>query len=257
MTKRAVLYARTSYDDTGTDGRNLAGQLDMGREYAARKSYAVVAELAEDDRGASGAAFELPQLNRVLEMAHTGSCDVLVVREIDRLSRSLAKQLIVEEELKRASVRIEYVLGEYPDTPEGSLMKNVKASIAEYERLKIIERTTRGLRLKVKAGSVVIANRPPYGYQTGQVAGKTTLLPFGPEARVVRLIFDWYVTGNGTHGPMSTCAIARKLSDMAVQTYADTGIRNKSRAKERGIEMPFPGGGRPPMGGMGGGPPHP
>jgi len=30
-----------------------------------------------------------------------------------------------------------------------------------------------------------------------------------------------------------------------------------SRAKERGIEMPFPGGGRPPMGGMGGGPPHP
>jgi len=42
---------------------------------------------------------------------------VLVVREIDRLSLSLEKQLPVEDEPKRNSVAIEYVLGEYPDTP--------------------------------------------------------------------------------------------------------------------------------------------
>ena len=34
MTKRAVLNARVSGDDRGNDGRNLAGQLDMCREYA-------------------------------------------------------------------------------------------------------------------------------------------------------------------------------------------------------------------------------
>jgi hypothetical protein len=37
--------------------------------------------LAEDDKGASGAAFELPELNQALEMAQTGDFDVLVVRE--------------------------------------------------------------------------------------------------------------------------------------------------------------------------------
>jgi len=44
--KRAVLYARTSYDDRDTDGRNLAGQLEMAREYALGKGYRIVAELA-------------------------------------------------------------------------------------------------------------------------------------------------------------------------------------------------------------------
>jgi site-specific DNA recombinase len=144
MMKRAVLYARVSSDDRGNDGRSLIGQLNMCREYAVKHGYQVVAELAEDDRGACGASFELPQLGRIYEMARASELDILVVREIDRLSRSLAKQLIVEEELKRSGVQIEYVLGEYPDTPEGSLMKNVRAVIAEYERLKIMERMNRG-----------------------------------------------------------------------------------------------------------------
>jgi DNA invertase Pin-like site-specific DNA recombinase len=56
MSKRAVLYARVSSDDRGKDGRNLSGQLEMCRDYAERCSWLVVAELAEDDRGASGAA---------------------------------------------------------------------------------------------------------------------------------------------------------------------------------------------------------
>ncbi len=146
------MYARVSGDDRGKEGRNLAGQLEMCREYAERHGWHAVAELAEDDRGASGAALELPQLDRVLEMARANEFDLLVTREIDRLSRNLAKQLIVEQELRRAGVEIQYVLGDYPDTPEGSLMKNVRAVIAEYERLKIAERVVRGRRNIVKRG---------------------------------------------------------------------------------------------------------
>ena len=112
MSKRAVLYARVSGDDRGKEGRNLDGQLDMCREYAQAHGWQVLAELAEDDRGASGAAFELPQLNHLLEMARANGFDLLVTREIDRLSRNLAKQLIVEQDLKRAGVEIEYVLGD-------------------------------------------------------------------------------------------------------------------------------------------------
>lgn len=70
----------------------------MGKEYAEGKGYSIVAELAEDDRGASGASMDLPQLHQVFSMAQAGEYDVLVVREMDRLSRRLAKQLIIEEE---------------------------------------------------------------------------------------------------------------------------------------------------------------
>jgi len=228
--KRAVLYARVSGDDRGRDGRNLAGQIKMCREYALAHHLHVVAELAEDDRGASGASFELPQLNQVYELARVKEFDVLVVREIDRLSRSLAKQLIVEEELKRCGVQIEYVLGEYPDTPEGNLMKNVKASVAEYERLKIAERMTRGRRLYVQAGGVLLhGDRPPYGYRLSK-DGKTLVI-HEEEARIVRLIFTWYAEGDENGKKLGSKLIARKLSQMRVPTWQDVHGRLSKKRK--------------------------
>lgn len=228
MDKRAVLYARVSGDDRGNDGRNLAGQLEMCREYALQNGWVVLAELAEDDRGASGASFELPELNQVREMAHNSEFDILVVREIDRLSRNLAKQLIVEEELKRSGVQIEYALGEYPDTPEGRLNKHIRATIAEYEREKINERMIRGRRLKARAGNVIVHGHPPYGYKVEEVDGKMMLVVHEPEAKVVRSIFTWYVHGDESGKPLSIKAIARKLE--GIPTKQDlTGSGTKTR----------------------------
>jgi site-specific DNA recombinase len=228
-TKRAVLYARVSSDDRGRDGRNLGGQLEMCRTYAQEHGWRVVMELAEDDRGASGASFELPQLNRILEMAQQEEFDVLVVREIDRLSRNLAKQLIVEEELRRAGVQIEYALAEYPDTPEGRLNKHIRATIAEYEREKINERMIRGRRQKVKSGSIVCYGRPAYGYRVGEADGKSTLVIEEPEAQIVRLIFEWYVVGNGDGRPISVDSITARLTEMRVPTSGDIHGHPKKR----------------------------
>ena len=189
MKKRTVIYARVSGDDTRNDGRNLEGQLEMGREFAQDKGYAIVAELSEDDRGASGANIDLPQLNRIRALAQDNEFDVLVVREIDRLSRNLAKQLIIEEEMKKAGVTIEYVLADYEDSPEGRLNKHIRATIAEYEREKIRERMIRGKRNKAKQGKVARFNFAPYGYDC--VDGQ--LIINDEEAQVVRKIFDMYV----------------------------------------------------------------
>ena len=186
--KRAVTYARVSGDDRHTEGRNLASQSRMTKEYALARSYQIVAELAEDDKGASGASFELEMLNRVREMARNREFDVLIVREIDRLSRSLAKQLVVEDELKRNIVRIEYVIGEYPDTPEGNLMKHVKASIAEYEREKTRERTMRGRLDKLKGGKLM-GNCLPYGYKKEGEREKAVVLIDEVKVDVVKDIF--------------------------------------------------------------------
>ena len=181
MAKRAVTYARVSGDDRGKEGRNLAGQLEICREYALKKGYLIVAELSEDDRGASGVSLDLPALNQSLEMARNGEFDILVIREIDRFARSLAKQLIIEQEFRRSGAQIEYVMGEYPDTPEGSLNKNIKAVIAEYERLKINERMVRGRRQKIKAGSVMVHGRPPFGYHLDDSTGKSLLIRHYPQ----------------------------------------------------------------------------
>jgi len=231
MTRRAVLYARVSGDDRGKDGRNLAGQLDMCRDYALKQSWEIVAELSEDDRGASGASFELAKLGQVLEMAQAGGFDVLAVRELDRLSRNLAKQLIVEEELKRHGVDVEYVLGDYPDTPEGRLNKHIRATISEYEREKIVERMVRAKRLKCKAGSVLVFARPPYGYKVEEKGNRFVLVVREQEAQIVRLIFTCYTEGNGQNGPMRMADIIGKLHEIGAPTYADL---HEPELKKRG-----------------------
>ena len=139
--------------------------------------------------------------------------DVLVVRELDRFARSLAKQLIIETELRRADVEIDYVLGEYPDTPEGNLMKNVRAVVAEYERLKIVERSNRGKRNKVRDGHVMVNGHAPYGYRVTERDGKDTFGIHEPEARIVRLIFGWYANGE-----KKIRGVALELREMGVLT---------------------------------------
>jgi len=235
--KRAVLYARVSSDDSGKDGRNLDGQIDMGREYATKRGYSIVAELSEDNKGASGAEIDLPQLNRIRDMARASEFDVLIVREIDRLSRNLAKQLIVESELKRAGVRIEYVIGEYADTPKGNFMKHVRASVAEFEREKIRERMVRGRRLTVKNGNILLHGRVPFGYMLNNNSGKAKLEVYEPEARIVRMIYSWYINGDDATGEAhSLASIARRLNDMGVPSLEESADRKlQERRKAKGL----------------------
>ncbi|MBE7469622.1 MAG: hypothetical protein DPW09_17795 [Anaerolineae bacterium] len=229
MLERAVIYARISGDDSKQEGRNLQGQLEMGRKHIIKKGYELIAELPEDERKfTSGADMDLPQLKKVLEMAHNREFDVLIVREPDRLSRDLTKWIILQEELRRNGVRIEFSLIEYADTDEGELLKNFSAVLADFERKKIIQRTIRGRQQKVKAGNVLMAGRPPYGYSLGKHEGKTTLEIVESEAVIVRLVFNWYLEG------ASLGKIAQRLSDMHVKTPNETG-RRVIRIKKMGF----------------------
>lgn len=233
MTKRAVLYARVSSDDRHNESLNLNGQLALCREYAARQGYTVIEELAEDDRGASGASFELPQLGRVIEMARAGAIDRVIVRELDRLSRNLVKQLTVEAELKAADVKIEYALSEYPDTPEGNLSKQIRASIAEFEREQIKIRTTRARRLHAENGSVMLHGTRLYGYQMVTDGRKRGLEIDPNEARWVRQVFTWYTLGDENGALLSIREIVRRLTSLRVPTMTDTDGRHY-KLRERG-----------------------
>jgi site-specific DNA recombinase len=223
---RAVLYARTSKDDALNATSSIQGQLDLCREYAQKKDWTVVAELADD--GVSGAAWNAPALSEALEMAQAGAFDVLVTRELDRLARGLAKQLVIESEVTAAGVELAYVLGDYADTPEGALMKNIRAVISEYERLKIGERMTRGKRRKVREGNAVTNNHPPFGYRQ-EVDGKTTRLVIDEAtAATVRLIFRLYVDEG-----LSINGITRRLGELGIPTAADLGLTTGAASQKQ------------------------
>lgn len=227
---RAALYARVSGDDTGKEGRNLAGQLDMCREYAQEQGWEIVAELAEDERGVSGADWDAPQLNKALDMAEQGTIDVLVVRQMDRLAREMGKLLFFERQFEKAGARIAYVLEQFDASPEGHLFKLMKAALADYERLEIARRLTRARRNKVKAGHIIAHGRPPYGYRLKEINGKRSFVVQEEEAEIVRRIFQMYA-GTGEDDPLTLFEIAEQLSDEGVLTQGDKDDR---QYKKRG-----------------------
>src|SRR5262249_33489853 len=77
-----------------------------------------------------------------------------------------AKQLVLEEQLRRYGVPLLYARFNLEDTAEGRLLKNQLSAFAEYEREKIRMRTMRGHREKAERGLVVGDGAlPPFGYR--------------------------------------------------------------------------------------------
>ena len=211
MTKRVVTYSRVSTEDQAKHGYSLPSQIEACRKYAEERDWMVVAEIS--DEGISGATLDRPGLDRIREMAQAGEIDVVIVYDLDRLSRKAVYQMLLEEELGKNGVTIHYVLGNYGDDDEGRLQKQIRAAISEYERGKITERTERGKRKKARQELVVGGGRIAYGYRYD---GDGHLVTVEEEAHIVRLIFEWYTNGDEE---CSIREIARRLSASRFKSY--------------------------------------
>jgi site-specific DNA recombinase len=187
---RAALYGRVSTEEQA-EKYGLASQISELRAYAKRKHYTVADGGEFLDDGYSGADLERPALNRLREAIRAKAFQVVLIHDPDRLSRKLAHQLLLTEEFERAAVELEFVTVSKEATPEGRLLLQVKGVIAEYEREKIRERTSRGRKEKARRG-LVVTGPYPYGYRPDPAQpGRLIIHP--EEADVVRMIYRWLV----------------------------------------------------------------
>lgn len=110
------------------------------------------------DEGCSGANFTRPGLTRLLRRLRRG--DTVVVWRLDRLGRSLFELLKLIRDLNERGVEFRS-LSESLDTstPGGRLLLHVLASMAEFERSLISERTKAGMAAARSRGSQ-IGRRP-------------------------------------------------------------------------------------------------
>lgn len=110
------------------------------------------------DEGFSGASFSRPGLSKLLRALRSG--DTLTVWRLDRLGRSLFELLALIRDLNERDVEFRS-LSESLDTstPAGRLLLHVLASMAEFERSLISERTRAGMAAARARGSR-IGRRP-------------------------------------------------------------------------------------------------
>ncbi len=225
MTKRAILYARVSSEEQADKGYSLPTQLDACRRYAERLGISVAAELTEDHSGATAIA-ERPTGKRLVSMLKRGEANTLIAYQVDRLSRDIVDLLASVRDWIRAGVEIHACdIGRIES--ELDIVLVIKGWQGSDERRKIIERTSRGRTGKAIAGKVVGQGKPPYGlaFKDG------SFVVVDAEAKVVRLIYRWYVLGDEHGKVLSEWAIARKLSEMGLASP------DASRKRTRKVHM--------------------
>jgi DNA invertase Pin-like site-specific DNA recombinase len=156
---RVVGYARVSTDEQTASGAGMAAQRDAIIREAERRGWHLLA--THEDGGASGRSLNgRPGLSAALSAVAAGDADALVVAKLDRLSRSLVDAAGLLERARREGwALVALDLGVDTTTPAGELVANVMASVAQWERRAIGERTKAALEVRRAEG--VRLGRPP------------------------------------------------------------------------------------------------
>lgn len=149
--KKVALYARVSTPKTDkkvtNDGDRMRQdpetQLIKLRSFAQARNYEVTKEYV--DR-LSGKDANRPALDAMMKAAFRHEFDAIIIVRLDRIMRSIANFVVLNEQLSAAGVGL-VCTDQLIDTttPAGRLQQNILAAFAEYEREIIKERVLDGI----------------------------------------------------------------------------------------------------------------
>ena len=228
MTKRAIIYARVSTDDQ-RGNFSIPTQVESCIKYIQGKDYSLVgAQFVDAETGLDVAArpgsipafvddfssreLNRPSLDAALSYLESYGYDVVVVHALDRLARDPYIRQTIEIEFNRRGAKVEYVLGNYDETPEGEVRKDMEATFGKWENAKRVERCNRGKLGKAQKG-LFVAGRVPYGYVMDAKA-PGGLRVDEKQADVIRFIFQLYVEKN-----LSSRHIVKELKRIGAVPY--------------------------------------
>ena len=123
----------------------------------------------------------------------------VVIRTLDRLSRSQTHVAILMEEMEHYGVTLHSVKETIDDTPMGKFARMVLAFVAEMEREKILDRTITGRVNAAKNGKIVSGVKPLYGWQWHDAEAKDYLILDDDQARVLQRAAEEYANGESLY----------------------------------------------------------
>jgi DNA invertase Pin-like site-specific DNA recombinase len=207
-TMRVCGYVRVSTQEQSDSGAGLEAQRQAIEAEAARREWELVSVYV--DVGVSGKSLNRPGLADALAAVENGDAAAIIVQKLDRLSRSVHDFAgLMQRAQRRGWALVAMDLAIDTTTPTGGLVANVMASVAEWERRVIGQRTKDAL-------AVVRAN----GSKSGRPIGNPNFRPV--PAPIVALIRQ--LRGEG----MSYRRLADELNRRQIPT-AQGGARWHSK----------------------------
>jgi len=160
---RAVAYLRVSTEKQADKGVSLEAQAANVRAYAQLYELELVDVVV--DAGASAKTLDRPGLQKALEMFRSGQAEAFLVAKLDRLTRSVVHLGQLVEDFFADGKWALLSVGEQIDTRSaaGRLVLNVLASVSQWEREAIGERTSAAMQHKATLGEYC-GGKPPFGF---------------------------------------------------------------------------------------------
>ena len=207
MTTKTIAYLRVSTDKQADKGVSLEAQQDKAKAYAGLYDLDLVEVIV--DAGESAKSLDRPGLQRALAMLKTGQADALLVVKLDRLTRSVVDLGKLIETYFAPGKAALMSVGEQIDTRSaaGRLVLNILASVSQWERETIGERTSAAMQHKQAKGEY-IGGHAPYGFDL--VNGE--LIEDEAEQEVIQKAKAYQVEG------LSLRKIAAELDKQGIKT---------------------------------------
>ncbi|MBQ7097256.1 MAG: recombinase family protein [Clostridia bacterium] len=237
MNKIAAIYIRVSTDAQREEGYSIDAQKEMLTAYCVSKSIKNYEYYI--DGGFSGSNIDRPELKRLMKDIEDGKVGCVLVYKLDRLSRSQKDTLFLIEDVFNPN-NVDFVsLNESMDTstPLGRLMLGILSAFAQLERENIKERTSMGMKERVKMGYWMGGGRVPFGYDYDSERG--ILVP-NKDAETVRKIYELYIAGYSTNYIARMLGLSyEKLARQILRRKTNAGFICFNNEEYRGLHEPI------------------
>jgi len=190
---RAAIYLRVSTDE---QRESLDAQERGARQWCERTGASVVAVYR--DEGVSGAEWAARAgVQQLRADATAGRCDVVVVRDLDRLGRDAIRLPEFLSHLRDHDVRVvEWSTGQTVELDGMALVvAQLRAGLAQIEREQIAHRVRTALRGKAERGLVV--GGEVYGYRRVRSPDGVRYEIDAEQAAIVREVYRRHAEGEG------------------------------------------------------------
>lgn len=233
-TYKAADYLRLSKEDgdfslssSKTESNSIAGQRLLIQDYLkGHPEIKLVQEYCDD--GYSGANFDRPDFQRMIEAVRSGEIDCIIVKDLSRFGREyIDTGMYIQKLFPLLGVRFIAINDHYdsanPAAADNEIVVPFKNLMNDSYCRDISVKVRTNLDAKRKDGQFV-GSRVIYGYVRSP-QDKNQLLVDSEAAHVVQEIFRWKIEG------MSPNAIAQRLNDSGVLSPIEYKRANGSRQR--------------------------
>lgn len=204
---RVAAYCRVS-TNSADQLHSYDRQVSYYTDYIKSKTEWQLVEIFADE-GITGTRSEKrTEFQRMIKLCKMGEIDLIITKAVSRFARNVKETLEIVRELKKYGVAVRFEKEGIDTLNIGDeMLLNTFSAIAQEESISISQNVRMGNRNRMAVGEFIVSNAA-YGFR--YVNQKLEI--YEPEAKIVKDIFNMYLSGKSTH------TIAEMLNRRGVPT---------------------------------------